>query len=482
MIHSPARPPNPAFYSRLTPDQVSQMHAASLEILDGIGVRLDLPEAVELLRKAGARVSETGLVLIPPSLVENALNTAPRRVTLYNRYGEPVMPVEGRRCFFGPGSDCLNIIDHRDGQRRRPRLQDVVEGVRLCDALTNIDFIMSMILPTDVDQTIADTYQAQVMLSNSTKPLIMVSYGLSGLVDAVEMAEAVVGGQAALSEKPLLACYINVVSGALHNAEGLRKLLYLADKGLPAIYVPGSNAGLTSPSSMAGAVALDLAGGLAGLTLTQLRREGTPFILSAMDPAALDMLTMVSPYAYAERGIIRSVTQSYGLPTFALSSATDSKLVDQQAAAEAGLCLMADVLMGGNIVHDLGYLESGLTFSFAQLAICDQMVDWVKAFFSDIEVSDETLALEVIRETGPQGSYLKSRHTRRHFREHWYPDLFERGTFSNWMQSGGLSLGERAAQRVQQILDEHQPKPLPEEVKGRLREIGSRTEAAKDRY
>ncbi len=462
--------PRPYRYSRLTDEQFQLVHSASLEILERIGVRVDLGEALDLLKHAGARV-EDNLVRLPPRLVEQALQTAPKQVTLFNRHGEPVMPLDGDRCFFGPGSDCLNIIDHRTGERRKPVMQDVVEGVILCDALPNIDFVMSMFLPANVDQTIADTYQAEVMLSHTTKPIILVSYGASGLRNAVEMAEVVVGGPEALRAHPLLTCYINVVSGAVHNEECLQKLLYLAEKGLPSIYIPGSNAGVTSPISMPGAVALDMAGGLLGLVLSQLKREGTPYILSAMDPAALDMRTSVSPYAYAERGIIRSVSQRYGLPTFALSGCSDSKVVDQQAAAEAALTMMAEVLMGGNIVHDLGYLESGLTFSFAQLAICDQMANWVKAFFSPVEVNDETLALHVITEVGPGGQYLKHTHTRTHFREHWYPDLFERGNYTDWTQKGSQTLGERAATRVQKILDEHHPQPLPDAVRARLRQI-----------
>ncbi len=222
---------------------------------------------------------------------------------------------------------------------------------------------------------------------------------------------------------------------------------------------------------MAGAVALDMAGGLLGLTLAQLNREGAPFIVSAMDPAALDMKTMVSPYAYPERGIIRAVSQSYGLPTLALAGGSDSKLPDEQAAAEAALTMLADVLLGGNIIHDLGYLESGLTYSFAQLAICDQIVDWIKAFMGEVEVSDETLALDEIEATGPGGNYLATKHTKKHFRETWYPGLFERGTYPEWEKKGSKSLIERASEQVENILTHHEPEALPEEVMGRLQDI-----------
>jgi len=189
------------------------------------------------------------------------------------------------------------------------------------------------------------------------------------------------------------------------------------------------------------------------------------------------MKTMVSPYAYPERGFIRAMAQHYGLPTLALAGGTDAKVPDQQAAAEAALTILADVLQGGNIIHDLGYLESGLTFSFAQLAICDQIVDWIKAFLGDLEVSDETLALDVIAAMAPGGSYLTSRHTKQHFHDTWYPDLFERGTYPDWVKKGSQNLVERASERVQKILQEHQPEPLPEETRKRLREIVQQAEA-----
>lgn len=468
-----------ARFNRLSEEQISRIHAASLEILEQIGIRVYLPEAIELFREAGAEVENGNLVRIPAQRVEWALKTAPKQVTLYNRLGDPAVVLTGGRCYYGPGSDCLNIIDHRTGERRKPLLNDVAEGIRLCDALDNIDFVMSMVLPTDVDQTIADVYQMQVMLANTVKPIVYVSYEASGLVDAVEMAETVVGGMDALQAKPLLTCYINVISGAVHNDVGLQKLLYLAGKGLPILYIPGSSGGVTSPITMAGAVALDLAGGLAGLVLSQLKLEGTPYIISAMDPAALDMRTMVGPYAYPERGIIRSMSQSYGLPSFSLAGGSDAKVVDQQAAAEAALTLLADTLMGGNLIHDLGYLESGLTYSFSQLAICNEIVGWIKAYLKPIEVSDETLALDLIAQVGAHGQYLKTGHTRKHVRDSWYPNLFERGTFTDWVQKGSQTLVERAAARVQKILAEHQVEPLSAGVQTRLSEIVKRAEAKK---
>jgi trimethylamine--corrinoid protein Co-methyltransferase len=143
-----------AQFSRLTPEQCRKMHNASLEILSRTGVRLYDQEAIDLLKKAGASVSEGNRVRILAGLVERAFSTVPKRVTLYDQNGQAAMFLEEGQCYYGTGSDCLHIVDHRTRERRDPVLQDVVEGARVCDALPNIDFVMSMFLPGDVDEMV----------------------------------------------------------------------------------------------------------------------------------------------------------------------------------------------------------------------------------------------------------------------------------------------------------------------------------------
>ena len=462
-------------FSQLSESQCQRLHWASLEILERVGIRLYLEEAVDLFRRGGADIEDGNLVFIPPGMVEKALSTAPKRIALCDRHGDPVMPLEGGRCFYGPGSDCLNIVDHRTGDRRRPVLDDVREGVVLSDALPNIDFVMSMVVPSDVDDTRADRYQMEVMLSHTTKPIITVTYDLDGLVDAVEMAELVVGGPSALRRHPLTACYINVATGLRHNKEALQKLLFLAEKRLPALYVPVSTCAVSAPVTFAGAIAIDYAGVLLGLVLSQLSQEGAPFIVPGMQPSPLDLRTLVSPYCHPERGIAQAMGRFHGLPQFALGGASESKLVDQQAAAEAALTLLTETLAGGNIIHDLGYLESGLTFSLAQLAICNEIVSWIEAYVRGIEISDETLALDLIAEYRDQGPYLESEHTRDNYRRHWYPSLFERGNYDTWLSKGGQSLLERATKQVEEILGKHEPERLPEDLRQELSRVARGT-------
>jgi trimethylamine--corrinoid protein Co-methyltransferase len=452
-----------AAFARLTREQCEKLHAASLEILERTGVRLFEPEAVELVRRAGAPVSEGNRVRIPARLVDRAFETAPRRVVLHDRLGRPVMPLEGVRTFFGPGSDCLNIVDHRTGERRRARLQDVRDAARLCDALEHIHFVMSMFLPSDVRPDLADRLQFEAMLQNTSKPIVFVTYEMSGCADAIEMAEAVAGGAEALRERPFAACYINVTTGLVHNADALQKLLFLSEKGLPALYIPVVSGGTSGPMTMAGGLALSNAGALAGLVISQLKRPGAPFVMPGFGGDALDMRTMVDPYCAPEpRGMAEALGHFYDLPLFSLGGSSESKLVDAQAGIEAALSMLVGAMSGGHLFHDLGYLESGLSGSLAQLAICNEIAGWIASFQQPVEISPETLALDLIDQAGPDGQFLKLPHTRRHMRERWYPTIFDRDNHAGWLARGGKALPERAADHVERLLASHRPQPLDE--------------------
>jgi trimethylamine--corrinoid protein Co-methyltransferase len=226
-------------FKKLSVNQLERLHHASLEILDRTGVHLYDQEALDLLKKAGVKVIDENKVFIHPGLVEWALSVAPSRVVLCDRHGQRVMPLEQNNVFFGPGSDCLNVLDHRTGERRPGILQDIVEGMRVCDASPNIDFLMSMFIASDIeDQDVADRHQMRAMLMNSTKPILFVTTEFEGCVDAIRMVEAVVGGEEELRRNPICACYINVTDPLRHNAESLQKLLFLAEKGLPTTYTP----------------------------------------------------------------------------------------------------------------------------------------------------------------------------------------------------------------------------------------------------
>lgn len=464
-------------YNYMSPKQCHKMHLAALEILERIGVRMHLPEAVDILKKAGCDVTDGNLVRIPSGLVERAFVTAPKRIVLADRNGRRVMPLEPGRTYVGPGSDCLNIVDHRTGVRRKPLLSDVEEGIKLCDALPEVDFVMSMILPNDIDTAVADRYQMELMLNHTTKPIVFVTYEFDGCVDMIEMAELVAGGAEELRRNPFVACYVNVATGLRQNDDALQKLLYLSKKGIPFMYVPDGNSGVTGPVTAPGAAAMILAGTLAGLVLTQLNREGAPFILPGWGGGVIDLKTMIISYCHpTARGMMLAMARHYDLPVFGLAGVSESKLPDQQAAAEAALTLMVEIMSGASLIHDLGYLESGLTYSFAQLVICAEIVSWIRGYLEGVEVSDDTLALDVIEEVGIDGDFLGHLHTLENFRHHWYPDIMERGNYDNWLTSGGNNLYDRSVQKVERLLASHKSPLLPADLQVKLREIVGRAD------
>ena len=456
-------------FRKLSDDQVEQLHHASLEILERTGVRLYEPEALELLISKGIKVEDGNRVRIPAGLVEWALSIAPKRTVLCNRHGQRVMPLERNNVFYGPGSDCPNVIDVRSGERRPGTLQDIVEASLVCDALPNIDFLMSFCVASDLPQETADRHQMRAMLMNSTKPILFVTTEFEGCVDAIRMAEAVAGGEEELRRNPICACYINVTHPMRHNEEALRKLLFLAGKGLPTTYTPVVLRGATGPVTAAGAIALANAGELAGLVIAQLKREGAPIILTGGVNDMLDMRTTVDAYADpTNRVMLVELAHRYGLPIFGLTGCSDSKLPDEQAAAEAAFAILLETLAGAQMAHDVGYLEGGMTNSIDQIVICDELIAYTKQFMRKLEINADTLALDLIDQVGPDGDYLSAEHTLNHFREDWYPKLFDRRNYEDWKNAGGKTLRQRANEKALKLLNSHKPEPLPDDVQARI--------------
>ena len=477
------------FFSRLDDAQCERLHEATLRVLERTGLIVDEAEALGLLRRAGADVDGTR-VRIPERLVTWALELAPREVTLYRRDGEPALTCGGYESSFGAGSDCMFCHDHRTGERRRALLSDVVDAARVQDACEHLDFVMSLFTPSDVTPEAMDRHQMAAMLRNTTKPVVYVTLNdLDAHLDVTEMAEAVAGGPDALAARPLVACYKNTLFPLVHNREAVRTLLDLAGRDLPCIYSPVSTAGTVAPMTVLGSTVVVNAGVLAGLVMAQLKRAGAPYIAIGWAGEALDMRTMVDIFAWPDhRAVYSSLLHWYGLPMWTLGGVTDGKLPDQQAAAEAALTLLADAVSGGHMIHDIGFMESAYTGSLTQVVLCDDIAGWVKAFLRPVEITDEELGLDVIDEVGPGELFLKHRHTRRHARDRWQPQVFDRRSREEWLAGGaggpaaagshgGLDATAVAAARVERILAEHDVPPLPPLADAAVEAVVARAEA-----
>jgi trimethylamine--corrinoid protein Co-methyltransferase len=463
-----------AHYARMGRAECEKIHMATLEILERVGVDVHDEKALELLVKGGAKADGIR-VWVPEYMVEKALALTPKRMTLYDRHGQVAIRAWGYNTYYGGGSDCLNILDHRTGQRRRAVRKDVEEAITLKDALPEIEFVMSQFLPEEVDQRIYDRYQMEIMLNNTTKPIVFVSPDFEGCVAAIEMCEIVAGGAEAFRRRPFATCYINVTSGLVANAEALQKCMYMAEKGLPMFYIPINAGGVNSPATTAGCMAFLNAGTLLGIVLAQLVREGTPVAVPGWNGGPYNLKTMVGNYVLAdEQGVSTSMGRYYGLPVFGLGGSTDSKVLDQQCGIEVTLSLITALIHGANIIHDVGFMDAGMQSSLPLIAMANDTIGWIRAATAGVPVDEETLALDVIDELGPTGDFLSHEHTLRHYKEPFYSSLADKGTYSQWERRGATTMEERAAQQVEEILANHEPESLPPDVQRDIKKIVER--------
>ncbi|MCZ7551775.1 MAG: trimethylamine methyltransferase family protein [Anaerolineales bacterium] len=480
MIETHGKEMTSAHYARMGQTECEKIHLATLEILERVGVDVHDENARNLLVRGGAKVDSIR-VRIPEFMVTRALLTAPKQLTLYDQTGKVAIRAGGYRSYYGGGSDCLNILDHRTGQRRKPTLNDVRDAARLMDALPEIDFCMSAFLPADVDPRIYDRYQMEVMLNNTTKPIVFVTPDFEGCVAAVEMCEIVAGGAEAFQHRPFATCYINVTSGLTANAEALQKCMYLAEKGLPQLYIPLNAGGVNSPVTTAGCMASMNAGILLGVVLSQLVQEGAAVAVPGWNGGPHNLQTMVGNYVLAdEQGVPTSMGRYYDLPVFGLGGSTDSKILDQQCGFEVTLSLMTSLLHGANIVHDAGFMDAGLQGSLQLIALVNDYLGFLRAATAGVKVNSETLALDVIEEMGPTGNYLGHEHTLRHYKEPFYSALADKNPYSVWEKRGATSMEERAARLVDRLLSEHPVRSLPADVQAGIKAIVQREQARLD--
>ncbi len=471
---------NPGFnappLAYLTEAQLNRLHKASLSILQDVGCEVHHEETLDMLTSRGCTISGDGLVSMPKKLVESAIEQAPAQITIYDREQNPALDLQGTKVFFGTGPDCKNLLDTETGDLLDFNLERMIRAVQLADNLPNIDFLMSMGLTAELDCTTANLVKFGVMLRYSSKPVVAVlGANIAELEGMIEAAALVAGSVEKLVKKPSFLLLVDPTSPLVHSTEAVKKLMLMAINHLPVIYAPGIMAGASSPITVAGAIAQANAEILAGLVIHQLYKPGAPFVFGAgMSP--LDMKsgqpTYSAPEAMtAQAGLCQLGRSLYKLPTWGFGGCSASKLCDEQAIMEASNYLMMSSWMGTNLVHDVGYLEFGLTYSLELLTICDEIIGQIRHLMSGITIDDEHLALEVIKRVGPSGNFLSDVHTAKHYKNNWQPGLVDRKTRKAWKKQGSSSLSERCREKITSVFQQAPINKLDKEVDKQLNEI-----------
>lgn len=461
--------------SLLTEEHCRLIHQASLQILEKTGVRVFHQGALKLLKETDAVIRDESLVTFPENLVDWALKGAPSRIDLFYRgTDQTAARLEGMEVNFGPGSDCLNFLDPRSGERRPFTQADLIDAIHVVDALPELDFCMSMGIPADLGEDNTYLHQFALMVEHTCKPIVFVCDDVNDCQVIAAMAAAAAGNRKALRENPTLLLYSEPSTPLQHSDTATGKLLYMAEESLPIVHSPAPMMGGSSPITLAGGLALGNAEVLSSLVMHQLQRKGAPFVYGS-GLHHIDMKTTISVYSAPEfqlaRVAVAEMGRFYGLPTWGYAGHSDSCIMDEQAAADAAYSVLVALLGGNNLVHDVGYLEAGLTTSPEMIVFTAEMISMMRRFNKGISFSKEDLALDVIQEIGPGGDFLAAEHTFEHFRSLWQPTLFSRQRVEEWLRDGSLRLGDHLREKTISLIEDHNPEPLPDAVKKEINRI-----------
>lgn len=453
----------------LLPEQVEDIYMATMEVLERTGVKLTHPRARELLDAAGARVADDR-VRVPDWLVKEALSRAPSRVVLGTRSGERSVKLERNRSWFGPSLDCLDYLEPFTGQRRKFRIEDCRTMASLLDTLPNYSWGMTFGLADNVPPEISDRLVLKEALTYSEKPMVFCCRDINSLKDIYEMAVLIAGSEDQFLNAPTIVMLADPISPLVLSDDAVEKMIFCAEKRIPQICYGLPQAGSTGPATFAGAIVQGTAESLIGLVISQLVRQGAPFIYGAF-ASIMDMRTTIFSYGAPEMMLmgaaLAQMSQHFKLPYFGTAGCSDAKLPDAQAAAEATLSCLSTALSGANLIHDCGLLDHGCLASPAFMVLVHEILDMLNQIFRGIEIDDENLALEVIHKVGPGGHFMNEDHTIEHFKEVWYSNLFDRSNYATWLEHGGLRFEERLRQQTLEKM-EYESRLIPEATRQEL--------------
>lgn len=445
-----------------------QIDRAAKSILERTGVLIPHPEMCELFKKAGATVdSLSGRVRIPPKLVDECVAKAGRSFTIFGRD-------RSKQAAFGVGKRNYNSIAgeaywiERSGERRFCRLEDVREAAKLVEMLSAINIAGAMADPHELDVRHRVVEVAAAQLRTTTKPITFWFYDRASTKFVIELFAAVAGSSEALREYPPAYPFLEPISPLRFNTVGIDLLFETAKVPLPVPIGPMAQTGMSAPATLAATVAQETAEILAGVCVVQLIRAGTPVCFGGI-PHAFDMRTTQLIFSGPEQGLMAvactEMGKFYNLPVYINVGLTDSKTVDAQAGLESAASLLMGVLAGADIFGHMGIAGVDQATDLDMLVWQNEVIEYVERIARGFEISEETLALDLIDQVGPGGTFIDQQHTVEHFRkEVWMPTLLDRDYWPTWAEAGRPDSRRRCRDRREDLLSAYKPTPLPDSV------------------
>ena len=464
-------------YSPLTNTDIETIHSACLRIFSEVGFKVSVKEGRQLFREAGAEVDEaTAVVKVSPDLAMELIGRAPSEVTLCGRAADAQLDcvIGGKSVYMGTGGTALNVQEPGSTERRQSKLADIAGMAKAVNALDNIHFYMLNVYPHDVPEKNVDVNRFTAALNRTDKHVIGGVYTVSGIDRVVKIAEMIAGSPKALRERPFISMVTCVISPLVIDSKYGKLCMEVAKRGIPLAIPSEPLCGATAPITLAGNVLVWVADTLAGVMLAQLVNPGTP-VLAGCVASITDMRDLKYLSGAVEMGLLNAAAAQmahyYKLPIYTTAGMSDAKTVDAQAGYESAITSLLVALAGGNLIHDAaGFIEFCLTASYDKLVMDNEIIGMVMRAVQGIEVNEKTLGFDLIKEAGPGGHFVSSRHTRRFMRRELYaPSLSDREDREKWTQAGSLDALARATEKAKAILEAKTEPMIPKEIRDRIK-------------
>jgi len=458
----------------LTDKQCKEIYLTSLETLQRIGVLIHNSEARDLLESAGARVVNKR-VYIPAHIIQDAIHITPRTFTLWGREKGKEIRIAPDRVHFGTGPTCSYFYDLETQEHRRSRRGDAAAAARVCDALKNIDYVMSLSIFDDVTPNLSPVYEFAEMIANTSKPIVAWSTNPRTLEDIYKIATTVAGSESDFRARPSFALFANYQSPLQHPELPMANVLWAAEHNIPVVYLGGPTVGLESPVTGASALVIHLSSALSGLAITQLKRRGNPTIIGGV-PDPMDLRTARPSYGAPETSLhiaaANDLARYLEIPFMGTAGASESKILDSQAAIEISFQLLISALSGPSLVHDIGFLDCADIASLPLVVMANEIIAMAKRVMRGLEVNQETIMLELIERVGPAGHFLAEPESAAICRkEIWMSDLMDRNPYIAWNEKGRKCMEERIQEKLNRIVLTHHPIPLSLEASDQIESI-----------
>jgi len=463
------------FTEYMAPREVERLHEASLEILENVGMLVRNKRARAVYAGHGCKVdSETSIVKIPCSVIEEYRKAFVPNFTFRGRDPKYDRTIPLDRPVVVTASSAPNIIDPRTGKERRATSSDIADIAFLINELPGYDVFSISTLAGDAPEGRFSLSRFYPALKNCMKPVRSNTQGMHELHDVLELGAIIAGTEDAYNKRPIITHhYCPVISPLTMDIESTEALIYLTEKKLPVFGTIVPNAGITAPMTLTGTLALGNAEFLALGVLMQMIRSGTPLIYSVLSTVA-DMRTGNYTPGAIETGILQmahsQMARFYNVPSGGYIGLTNAHVNDAQSGYESGMGVTGALTAGTDMFNMGGLLSSLMAFDFAKCVIDNEIALMLKRIGRGPEFSEEGLALGVIAEVGPGGSYMEKLHTIENMRRAAViPNLAVREMRDIWEENGRADCQARAMDQAKEILSSDNPAVFSADLDRKIR-------------